>query len=96
MSDNNWMAFVYRGDRLERAHEIGIDEAQHEGDRLLEAADFNSSSSMHATRESAVLAAREKLRRLREDDASIPWVACVANPFEGQPYGASNCFFVEG
>ena len=70
MSENNWMAFVYRGDRQERVQSIGADNAQHEKDRLLEAADFNSSSSMHATRESAEHAAREKLRRLREVDAS--------------------------
>ena len=95
MSDNNWMAFVYRGDQLERAQEIGIDEAQHEGDRLLEAADFNSSSSMHATRESAELAAREKLRRLREVDASIPWVACVAYPLQDQSPEAGSCYSVD-
>lgn len=95
MSDNNWMAFVYRSDRQERAQSIGIDETQHEKDRLLEAADFNSSLSRHATRESAELAAREKLRRLREVDASVPWVACVAYPDEDLSRNQGTCYSVE-
>ena len=98
MSGNNWMAFVYRDDFHERAHTIGSVEAQHERERLLEAADFNSSSSSHATRESAELAAREKLRRLREVDASIPWVACVAYPHEALEDLSRNlgtCYSVE-
>ena len=80
MGDNNRMAFGFRGDQLERAHSIGIDEARHEEERLVEAAGFNATASMHDTRESAEDAAREMLRRLREVDASIPWAACVAYP----------------
>ena len=68
--------------------------AQHEEDRGLEAADFNSSLSTHATRESAEHAAREKLRRLAAVDAGVPWVACVANPHrDGEGSGA--CYRIE-
>ncbi len=92
---DHWMAFIYRTDREERAQSIGIDEAQHEEDRLLEAADFNCASSTHATRESAEATARGMLRKLAAVDAGVPWAACVANPRTGIGTGSGKCYRVE-
>ena len=95
MGNYEWMAFVLRRDYSERVHAIGIDEAQHEEERLLSAADCHG-RSMHDTRGSAELAAREMLRRLREVDASIPWAACVAYPLLDGSDEQGRCYPVAG
>ena len=69
-NEKPWQVFVlFRG--LDR----------HDGDRLLEAAGYNSRLSHHATEDEARAEAERKVRKLMGVDRSVECVAYYAEPF---------------
>ena len=87
---NNWIAFAYRTDWLNRVAELGEKDAHHETDRGFEAAGLNSSIDVRATRPEAEAVARDLLGRLRAAEPSVPWRACFADPYGGKCYAVDE------